>query len=42
MTFKNASLFKSLNNKHILEEKKRAAAGVTAPACGLYLTKVVY
>ncbi len=28
--------------KHILEEKKRAAAGVTAPACGLYLTKVVY
>lgn len=28
--------------KRILEAKNRAAAGVNAPACGLYLTKVVY
>ena len=28
--------------KQILEARQRAAAGVTAPACGLYLTKVVY
>ena len=26
----------------ILEGKKRADAGVTAPACGLYLNKVEY
>jgi tRNA pseudouridine38-40 synthase len=26
----------------IIEKKDRAAAGVTAPACGLYLDKVVY
>ena len=28
--------------KKILEAKKRSAAGVNAPACGLYLNKVVY
>lgn len=28
--------------KRILEAKKRSAAGVNAPACGLYLTKVMY
>lgn len=28
--------------KQILEAKKRAAAGINAPASGLYLTKVVY
>ena len=28
--------------KTILEAKSRSAAGVTAPACGLYLSKVVY
>ncbi len=28
--------------KHILEAKDRAKAGATAPACGLYLNKVVY
>lgn len=28
--------------KTILDAKNRAAAGVTAPACGLYLSKVVY
>ena len=28
--------------KRILEEKRRSAAGVNAPACGLYLTKVMY
>ena len=28
--------------KSILESKKRSNAGVTAPACGLYLNKVVY
>ena len=28
--------------KRILEAKDRKAAGPTAPACGLYLSKVVY
>lgn len=28
--------------KTILEQKNRASAGVTAPACGLYLNKVMY
>ena len=28
--------------KTILEAKSRSAAGVTAPACGLYLNKVIY
>ena len=28
--------------KTILEKKNRACAGVTAPACGLYLSKVMY
>ncbi len=28
--------------KTILEKKKRTYAGITAPACGLYLSKVVY
>ena len=28
--------------KKILEGKKRAAAGVTAPAAGLYLSKIEY
>ena len=28
--------------KRILEAKDRKVAGVTAPACGLYLNKVVY
>ncbi len=28
--------------KNILEKKDRSAAGPTAPACGLYLSKVVY
>ena len=28
--------------KKIIEEKKRTQAGVTAPACGLYLTKIKY
>ncbi len=28
--------------KTILEKKNRACAGVTAPACGLYLSKVIY
>ena len=28
--------------KTILESKKRSKAGVTAPASGLYLNKVVY
>ena len=28
--------------KNIIEEKKRSQAGITAPACGLYLIKVEY
>ena len=28
--------------KKILEAKNRSAAGATAPACGLYLAKVIY
>ena len=28
--------------KNIIEEKKRSQAGITAPACGLYLVKVEY
>ena len=28
--------------KNILEAKNRSAAGATAPACGLYLSKVIY
>ena len=28
--------------KTILEAKDRSKAGATAPACGLYLSKVVY
>ena len=28
--------------KNIIEEKTRSQAGITAPACGLYLVKVKY
>jgi tRNA pseudouridine38-40 synthase len=28
--------------KNIMEQKDRRNAGASAPACGLYLTKVVY
>ena len=28
--------------KNIIEEEKRSQAGITAPACGLYLIKVEY
>lgn len=34
--------FKSEDVKYILEAKDRKTAGPTAPACGLYLNKVVY
>ena len=28
--------------KHILDAKDRTKAGISAPACGLYLNKVMY
>ena len=34
--------FATVDLKKILEAKDRAVAGPTAPACGLYLSKVMY